>query len=551
MFDWTFPYPSQRMPVFAANVVATSQPLAAQAGLRMMERGGNAIDASIATAAALTVVEPTSNGLGSDAFALIWHGGKLHALNASGKSPAALSPDHFAGKSSIPALGWGSVTVPGAISAWAALHERFGSLPFDELLAPAVKYAHDGYPVSPQTSNAWHRAQATYQEFQEWQATFCPTGRAPRPGDIYKSEDHGRTLESIALTSGRCFYEGELARAIASHAQQTGGLLTLNDLQAHEPLWVEPISLDYHGITVHELPPNGQGLAALLALGLARRFDLASLDPDAAESIHIKIEAMKLAFADAHRFIADPDAMDLTVDDLLDESYLDARAALIRRDRAQDFQHGSPKPGGTVYLATADAAGNMVSFIQSNYMGFGSGIVVPGTGIALQNRGANFTLEAGHPNQVAGGKRPYHTIIPGFATSVTHAGVKRTATHGSPSGAPGPSPHPTPLLAFGIMGGFMQPQGHMQFIARLADHNQNPQAALDAPRWRVEDGMRVSIEPGLASEVYGQLRDLGHDVTIADARTVAHGGGQAICRLSDGVYLGASDQRRDGQAVGF
>ncbi|MCZ6612385.1 MAG: gamma-glutamyltransferase family protein [Planctomycetota bacterium] len=531
-FDWSLPYPSQRMPVLARNVVATSQPLAAQAGLRMLQQGGNAVDAAVAAAIALTVVEPTSNGIGSDAFALVWAGGGLHGLNASGRSPKNLTSDRFQGMAEMPQLGWDPVTVPGAVSAWVELSQRFGGLPFEKLFEPAIQYARRGFLVSPQTAYYWSRGHERYKEFEPYQRTFCPDGRAPRPGELFKSPDHAATLQSIAETNGEAFYRGDLADRMAADAKAGGGLLTLDDLASHRPEWVRPIRIEYRGYSLHEIPPNGQGLTALLALGILVHHSFENLPVDSAETLHLQIEAMKLAFADAYRYIADPASMEVGVKRLLDPQYLAQRASLIEPDRAQEVKYGTPKPGGTVYLTAADAEGSMVSYIQSNYTGFGSGIVIPGTGIAMQNRGACFTLEAGHPNQVGPGKRPYHTIIPGFVTREAASGEHK------------------PLMSFGVMGGFMQPQGHAQVMIRLADYGQNPQAALDAPRWRIDGGLKVSVEPGFDPAVYDGLRGRGHDVTIADARTVAHGGGQVIYKLADG-YFGASDLRRDGQAVGY
>ncbi|MDY7108447.1 MAG: gamma-glutamyltransferase family protein [Planctomycetota bacterium] len=526
-FDWTFPYSSQRMPVAARNVVATSQPLAAQAGLHVLREGGNAADAAVATAITLTVVEPTSNGIGSDAFTIIHKDGELFGLNASGRSPRALSPSQFAGMEEMPRLGWGPVTVPGAVSAWIAVSQRFGRLPLKRLFEPAIEYARKGFLVSPQTAESWGRAARIYEDFPEWQRTFAPGGRAPEAGERFACEAQAQTLEKIAASKGEAFYQGELAERIAAASKAQGGAMTGDDLASHECLWVDPISIDYRGFTLHEIPPNGQGLAALLMLGIIRHFPLGDLDPDCPDTIHLQIEVMKVAFADAHRYIADPEHMDVDVAHLLDDSYLQSRAKLIDPDRAQDFKHGDPRKGGTVLLCAADADGCMVSFIQSNYAGFGSGVVIPGTGIAMQNRGACFTLEEGHPNRVGGAKRPYHTIIPAF---VTRDGE--------------------PVMAFGVMGGAMQPQGHGQVMIRLADYDQNPQAALDAPRWQVAGGMKVRLEPGFSDEVYDTLRRRGHDLEIDTRRWVLFGGGQAIYRLEDG-YLGASDLRRDGQAVGF
>jgi gamma-glutamyltranspeptidase / glutathione hydrolase len=529
---WEMPYPSQRQPVLAGNVVATSQPLAAQAGLAVLRGGGNAVDAAVAAAAVMAVVEPISNGLGADMFALLWHEGKLSGLNASGRSPAAMSAAHLAGQKQVPPLGWDPVTVPGAVSGWVALARRFGTVPFAKLLEAAIHYAGDGFPVAPLTAGLWAGAVNRFKDFPDFLHTFLPGGRSPGAGERFVNPDQARSLRLIADSEGEALYRGELARAFVAHAKATGGLMTLDDLAHHTADWVDPISIDYHGHRLHELPPNGQGLAALQALAMVASRDIRKLEPDCPDVLHLQIEAMKLAFADAHRYIADPKSMDVSVEQLLDPAYLAGRAALIDPNRAGDPGAGSPKPGGTILLTTADARGTMVALIQSNYLGFGSGIVIPGTGIHLQDRGACFTLSPGHPNQLAGGKRPYHTIIPGFLTRVGAAGA------------------PEPLMAFGVMGGFMQPQGHLQVATRVIDFHQNPQAALDAPRWQVGAGKHVSIEPGFAPSLYQDLKRRGHELTIAPARTIAFGSGQAILRLP-GCYLGASDPRHDGQAVGF
>ena len=531
--DYTFRYSSQRAPIFARNVVATSHPLAAQAGLEMMRRGGNAVDAAVATAMALTVLEPTSNGIGADNFALIWTGGGLHGLNASGRAPRALTRERYAGMKSIPYYGWDGVTTPGAVSGWVALSSEYGRLPMTTLAEPAILYAREGAVVPPEVAHYWGRGAAAYPraDHKPWFETFTNDGRAPRVGELVRLPDHADTLEAIAQTSGEAFYRGELAHKIEQCAIEGGGDLRASDLAAHKADWVRPISLDYHGWRLHEIPPNGQGVVALIALGMLRAFDMKSLDPDRVESLHLSIEAMKLAFADGHRFISDPASMRVEVSALLDEDYLAKRAALIDRSRAQDFGHGQPKMGGTVLLCAADAEGTMVSMIQSNYTGFGSGIVVPGTGIALQNRGCCFSLESGHANEIGPGKRPYHTIIPGFVTR-EEGGVEKS------------------VMAFGVMGGFMQPQGHAQVLMRMADHDMNPQSALDAPRWQVESGLKVSIEPGFDAGVYEELRALGHDLTPMDKRNASFGRGQVIYKLDDG-YCAGSDPRSDGQAVGF
>jgi len=522
-FSYDFPYASQRMPVMAKNIVATSQPLAAQAGLRMLLKGGNAVDAAIAAAIALTVVEPTSNGIGSDSFAILWDGRRLHGINASGKSPGALTADAFDGMKEMPRFGWGPVTTPGCVSAWAALSQKFGKLPFADLFEPAIEY--EGYLLSPITAGLWESAEKTYRGHPDFAKTFTFGGRVPKAGEKVVLNDHARTLCRISATKGEAFYRGEIAERIVAHSKATGGWFAPEDLAGHEPVWVEPIHMDYHGWRIHEIPPNGQGIAALIMLGILRHMDIANYPLDSADSLHIQIEAMKLAFADAYRYVADPAYMDVKPAAMLDPAYLAERAKLIDRDHARNPSYGTPPRGGTVYLTAADADGMMVSYIQSNYMGFGSGIVVPGTGVAMQNRGRCFTLEKGHPNRVGGGKRPFHTIIPAFVTK---------------NGAP--------VMSFGVMGGPMQPQGHAQMMVRIFDYGQNPQTASDAPRWRVLEDLQVALEPGLKESVYDELRRRGHQVEI---RGGAHfGGAQLIYRLDDG-YCAGSDHRKDGQAVGY
>ena len=532
-FSYDLPYPSRRQPVMAANVVATSQPLAAQAGLEMMRRGGNAMDAAVATAAALTVVEPTSNGIGADNFALVWAGGGLHGLNASGHAGSAMTPEQFSGMDEIPTRGWGGVTVPGAVSGWVELANRFGALPFPTLLEPAIRYARDGYLVSPEIAYYWRAGARAYRapELAAWRDTFA-AGGPPSAGSYVKLPDHAATLELIAETGGEAFYRGELAEKIADASRDGGGFLSAGDLANHGADWVRPIATDYHGVRLHEIPPNGQGIVALIALGILRNTILTDLDVDSPEWLHLQIEAMKLAFADGHRYVADPRFMDVDPQSLLDDAYLASRAKLIDPDRAQDFKHGTPKQGGTVLLTTADAEGNMVSFIQSCYTGFGSGVVIPGTGISMHNRGCCFTLEEGHPNEVGPNKRPYHTIIPAFVTRPNDDGTE------------------DPVMAYGVMGGYMQPQGHQQVLCRIVDNEQNPQAALDAPRYQVFEGLRVSIEPGFADATYQKLRDLGHDLTVTERRYASFGRGQVIY-ATDGGYIAGSDLRCDGQAVGF
>lgn len=524
-FNPDLPYPSQRQPVLARNVVATSQPLATSAGLRILARGGNAIDAAVAAAIALTVVEPTSNGIGGDLFAILHDGMNLHGLNASGRSPAAFTRDSFNAYDEIPMHGWLSVTTPGAPSGWLELSKRFGKLPFYELFEPAIEYAAEGFLVSPGTAQAWELAVDRMKEFPDFLSTFAPHGTAPRAGDVMELPDHANTLRDIAVTRTDSFYRGRLARAIVDHSTRTGGVFSLDDLSDHEANSVGTLSINFRGFRLHEIPPNGQGLAALMALSILSHFDLTKYDVDLADCIHLQIEAMKLAFADAHQHVADPKFMKVDPNDLLEPGYAQQRAALIKLDQAIDPQHGRQHAGGTVYLTAADAQGRMVSLIQSNFYGFGSGIVVPGTGIALQNRGRGFTLERGHVNEVAPRKRPFHTIIPGFVTK----GGK-------------------PWMSFGVMGGEMQPQGHVQMIVRCCAFGQNPQAASDAPRWKVMEGRRVLLEHGWSNAMIENLRSRGHAVEMAEAK--AFGGAQLIQKLPDG-YLAASDHRKDGHAAGF
>ena len=527
--NFTNPYPSARSAVMGRNVVSTSQPLAAQAGLRMLLAGGNAVDAAIATAMALTVVEPTGCGLGSDGFAIVWDGQALHGLNGSGRSPAAWSADRFAGRDAMPDKGWDAVTVPGAVSAWSALSRRFGRLPFAVLAAPAIDYARNGFAVSPVISRLWAMGGQRLGDQPGFAECFLPGGRAPQAGELFRSEAHARTLEAIADSQGEDFYRGALARKIAAHARENGGLMTEGDLAEHSANWCGTLAQPFAGSVVHELPPNGQGIATLMALGMLEALSIGDQPVDDVETVHLSIEAMKLALADLHQYNADIDAMRVTPAELLAPAYLAERARLIDRQQAGDPGHGAPRPGGTVYLAAADASGMMVSFIQSNYMGFGSGVVVPGTGISLQNRGHGFTLASGHANQVGPSKRPSHTIIPAFAM---HADG-------------------TPQMAFGVMGGPMQSQGHLQMALRVLHYGQNPQAAADAPRWRVNGGRRVAVEPGFDAGVVSALLARGHDITVERGDGVfAFGGAQLVLRRG-GTYIAGSDPRKDGQAVGY
>ncbi|WP_431101935.1 gamma-glutamyltransferase family protein [Roseateles noduli] len=536
-FDWTLGYPSQRSPVFARNVVSTSHPQAAQAGLRILGQGGNAVDAAIAAAACMTLLEPCSNGLGSDAFAIVWDGKTLQGLNASGIAPQAWTPDYFDRKhgagASLPLRGWDAVTVPGAVGGWVALSERYGKLPFADLMAPAIEIAERGYAVPVIVQGKWRLASEVADLVSQpgFAEAFLPKGRAPEVGEVFRFAAAARTLRLIAQTKGEAFYRGEIAEATAAFARETGGAITAADFAAYAPQWVDTISMDYAGHTLHEIPPNGQGIAALIALGILKQFDIASLPADSAASHHLQIEAMKLAFADTYRYVSDARTMAVQVAELLDPGYLAERAKLIDRNRAQDFQAGNPVKGGTIYLTAADENGMMVSFIQSNYHGFGSGVVVPGYGLSLQNRGHGFTREAGHANVVAPGKRPFHTIIPAFLMKDGQ-----------------------PQMSYGVMGANMQPQGHMQTLVRMLDHRQHPQAACDAPRWRYNAGLSINVESTMNPEAVAGLRALGHEIAGISDSYQDFGAGQFIWRLGDPAvegYVAASDPRRDGAAAGW
>jgi len=525
-FSWDLPYAWPRKPLLAANVVSTSQPLAAQAGLRMLLEGGNAVDAILATAITLTLVEPVSNGIGSDAYAIVWDGRQLHGLNASGRSPAGWTPEFFAGQKGIPTRGWNSVSVPGCVSAWRELSARFGKLPFERLFEPAIGYGRNGFLVSPTIAGQWAAQTAELKVQPGFAEAFLPEGKPPAPGQRFRFPDHAATLEKIAATKGEVFYRGELGERLEAHAKANGAVMKVSDLAAHKADWVDTLSMDYRGYTLHELPPNGQGIVALIALGILESFDVAAYPVDSVDSVHLQIEAVKLAFADAQAYVADIDYMPFPPARLLDKAYLASRAKLIDLKKAQPFAAGTPPKGGTVYLTAADASGMMVSMIQSNYMGFGSGVVVPGTGISLQNRGATFVLKEGHPNRVGPAKRPYQTIIPGFVTK-----------------------DGKPVMSFGVMGGTMQPQGHTQVMVRIADYGQNPQAASDGPRFRWVQGMDVSVEGGFPAATLEALKARGHRIVTVDDYN-QFGCAQMIWKL-DGGYFAASDPRRDGQAVGY
>ena len=534
-FNFDNAYTSTRIPVFARNVVSTSHPLASTAGLRMMLKGGNAVDAAIAAAAAMTIVEPVSNGLGSDSFCILWDGKELHGLNASGRAPQSWTPDYFSQKygnspATPPKRGLDSVTVPGAVSSWVTMSERFGKLPFADLMEPAIEIAERGYLLPPVVQQKWAAAADELQAQPGFAAAFLPWGRAPKVGELFQFKAAARGLRAIAESKGAAYYSGEIAQALEKFSAKNGGSLTVKDLENYRPEWVKPIAKNYRGYTLHEIPPNGQGIAALIALGILDKFDVAALQVDGVDSQHLQIEAMKLAFADVYKYVAEPLSMDVTVEQMLDDAYLTSRAKLIDMKKAQDFGAGNPVKGGTIYLTTADENGMMVSFIQSNYMGFGSGCVEPEFGISLQNRGHGFSLGAG-VNQVAPGKRPFHTIIPAF---LTQAGQ--------------------PVMSYGVMGANMQPQGHMQTLVRMLDYRQSPQAACDAPRWRYNAGFEINVEAAMDPSTVQGLADRGHRMEVINDSYQDFGAGQFIWRAGDPKvegYVAASDARRDGQAAGF
>lgn len=526
-----YKYASRRRVVHAKRgMVCTSQPLASQAGLTILQQGGNAIDAAIATAICQTIVEPTNNGLGSDCFALVWTGGKLHGLNGSGYAPQRLTPEAVAASGAtekMPLRGWEAVTVPGAPSAWAELHKRFGRLPFAKLFEPAIYYAEQGYPISPIVARFWQEGIDALTPYKDnpaiapWFATFDVHGNgvAPKTGELVTLPDHAKTLRILADSYCESYYRGELAQRLVEFSDKTGGYLSLEDLADYRAEWVEPVHINYHGYDVWEMPPNGHGITALMALNILKGMEIGA--KDTGDTFHKQIEAMKLAFADGMHYIADPRYMQTRVEELLSDAYAAQRRALIG-ETALEPTHGKPFCGGTVYLCTADGEGNMVSFIQSNYKDFGSGIVLPGYGINLNDRGAGFSLNPELDDYLAPRKKPYHTIIPGF---LTHEGE-----------AVGP---------FGVMGAYMQPQGHVQVIMNTVDWLLNPQSALDAPRWQWIAGKEIWLESSVAPEIVEDLRRRGHEVRVLEDDTT-FGRGEIIWRDSNGVLAGATEPRADG-----
>jgi gamma-glutamyltranspeptidase / glutathione hydrolase len=537
MKTMSFDFRSRRSMVTARRgMVAASNPLAAQAGLNILRQGGNAADAAIATAAMLNVTEPASTGIGGDCFALFFDAKtkKVTALNGSGRAPAALTVEHLRGHSEIPDRSPHAATVPGACRGWYDLLGRHGTMMLKDVLAEPIYYASEGYPVHPVFGAAWEASENFLRNSPNTE-DYLPGGGAPKVGQVVKLRGLARTFERVAEGGPDAFYTGETADAIVSTLQSLGSVMTHDDLKNHTSTWGDPISTDYRGLTVCEHPPNGQGLAALIAMNIASGWELSELPWDSPERLHIMIEAMRLAFADARQYIADPEVVRVPVADLLSQKYANARRALISKHQAmQPPSYGAPLPSSnTVYFSVVDGQGNACSFINSLFMGWGTGIVAKGTGVFLQNRGAGFSLQSGHPNELAGGKRPYHTIIPGMA-------VKDGELWAS----------------FGVMGGFMQPQGHFQVISAMVDDDLNPQEALNRPRFCLESGYSDSVlalEDGIPLSTMARLAELGHNIRpVAGRGRGVFGDGQIIRRDAEtGVLFGGADPRKDGLVAAF
>lgn len=520
-------FSSNRYPITAKNgIVASSNALCSQVGLDILKRGGNAVDAAVATAAALTVIEPMSNGIGSDAFAIVWFKEKIYGLNSTGYTPKNIDVEKIKNENKqMPKYGWIPVTVPGAPKAWAALISRFGNLSLDEVLKPAIIYAKEGYSVPPLQSVLYKMETENMSKdikgdsrFDEWFRIFTKNGKSYEFGDLIYLKDHARTLELIGKTDAEAFYKGEIAQKLVEQSERDGGYFSKEDLEDFDVEWVDPISVNYRGYDVWEIPPNGQGVVALMALNILKedRFeDLGNID-----EYHRKFEAMKIAFSDGKKYITDKNFMKVDVKDMISPEYGRHRAEEIGMT-AKDYEAYNFSKGGTVYLSTADSQGNMVSFIQSNYMGFGSGIVLEGYGVSLQNRGADFSLDKTHYNYLQPRKKTYHTIIPGFITKDSK-----------------------PIGPFGVMGAYMQPQGHVQVVSNMIDFNLNPQMALDRPRWQWIEGRKILVEPKFDRSVVEKLRRLGHEISFSENH-IDFGRGQIIIRLDNGIYVAGTESRCD------
>lgn len=535
----SYAYPSRRNVVYARKAMAcTSIPQGTQIGLDVMKAGGNAMDAAVAMAAAMPLLEPTSNGLGSDCFALVWVEAekKLYGLNASGVAPAALSAAMVRemGHQAMPKAGWIPTMVPGAPAGWAELNRRFGTKPLAQLFAPAISAAREGVPVQVNLEPMWEADARRIASAMEqdpaphaywWERFMKPDGTPYRAGDVFRWEEYAQTLEELAATGCESYYRGPLMEKIVAFSQATGGYFCEDDFRNYKPEWVEPISTDYKGYTVCEIPPNGHGITVLMALNLLKGLELSG-QKDCADTYHKILESIKLAFADTKTYVADPRYMRTRVEDLLSEEYAARRRALIS-EQALTPEAGDPSCGGTIYLCTADPQGNMVSFIQSNYTTFGAGVAIPGTGISLQNRGANFSLDEGSDNCLAGGKRSYHTIIPGF--------LMRDGE------AVGP---------FGVMGAFMQPQGHVLVVVNTVDYHMNPQEAMDAPRIQWTGGKHIQLEREVPAHIAQELARRGHEVEIVNSN-LHMGRGQIIWKTENGLYIGGTEPRCDGTVAAW
>ena len=534
-----YAYPSHRTVVYARHAMAcTSVPLGAQIGLDVMKAGGNAVDAAVAMAAAMPLLEPTGNGLGADCFALVWieKEKKLYGLNASGVAPMALSAAKVRelGFDEMPKAGWLPTMVPGAPAGWAALNRRFGTKSLPELFAPAVSYAREGCPVPVTVAKQWENDARRIAAAMEqnpaphtywWKSFMKEDGSPYAAGDLFRWEAYADTLEELGETGCESYYRGPLMEKIVSFSRETGGYFAREDFQNYYPEWVEPITADYKGYTVCEIPPNGHGITVLMALNILKGLEL-SAEKDCADTYHKILESIKLAFADTRTYVADPRYMKTRVEDMLSEEYAARRRALIS-DRALLPQAGDPSCGGTIYLCTADPFGNMVSFIQSNYTTFGAGVAIPGTGISLQNRGANFSLDENSDNCLAGGKKSYHTIIPGFLMKQGEA-----------------------VGPFGVMGAFMQPQGHVQVVVNTVDYHMNPQEALDAPRVQWTGGKHIQLEREVPAHIGLRLAQMGHEVEILNTN-ITMGRGQIIWRTDNGLLVGGTEPRCDGAVAAW
>lgn len=523
-----FHYPSRRELVYGKKgMVATSHPIAAQVGLDILKKGGNAIDAAIATAATLTVVEPGSNGIGGDSFSIIWKDGKVRGLNASGPSAKGLDPEKYISKNvAFPTFGINAATVPGVPAGWVALSEKHGKLSLEDVLEPAAKIAEEGFVITQTVAQSFSRTfrrfskeKENHPELESWFKVFAPEGKPMQPLDTLKLEGHAKGLRLIAKTKAQAFYKGEIARQIDEFSKKYKGSIRYEDLETYKPEWVNPISIDYKDHQVWEMPPNGQGIVTLMALNTLKQIELKGKDDP--ETLHKQIEAIKLAFADGNLTISDSNTMRVSNEKLLSDDYAQKRANLIQTN-AVDAEPGINDTSGTVYLATADSEGNMVSYIQSNYMGFGSGAVIPEYGISLNNRAVGFSLEENHVNCLAPGKRPFNTIIPGFITQ-----------------------NDQPVGPFGVMGGHMQPQGHLQVVQSMLDFHLNPQDALDAPRWQWINGRKVLVEPTMPLSIITDLKSRGHEIEV-ELEKGQFGRGQIILRTTEGVLVGGTEPRTDG-----